>query len=67
MSHFFNVDNSLEVHEELIRLYSLESTLAEIFTIKDLLLHMNLKMKIAVVSVMTVLAVCLIRIQVLLK
>ena len=41
------VDSSLEVHEELIRLYSLESTLAEsvIFTIKDVLLRMNLRLE----------------------
>lgn len=38
------VDNNLEVHEELIGLYSLESTSADVVVtpIKDILLHMNL-------------------------
>ena len=41
------VDSSLEVHEELIGLYSLESTSAEsvMFTIKDVLLRMNLRIE----------------------
>ena len=39
------VDNDLEVHEELIGLYSLESTSADMVmsTIEDILLRLNLK------------------------
>ena len=38
------VDDNLEVHEELIGLYSLKSTSADVVVtaIKDILLHMNL-------------------------
>ena len=41
------VDSNLEVHEEFIGLYSLESTSAESLfsTIKDILLHMNLRIE----------------------
>ena len=40
------VDNNLEVYEEVVGLYSLESTSAEtiVSTIKDILLRMNLRM-----------------------
>ena len=42
-----HVDSNLEVHEEFIGLYSLESTSAESLfsTIKDILLRMNLRIK----------------------
>ena len=41
------VDNSLKVHEEVVGLYSLESTSAKVIvsTIKDILLRMNLRIE----------------------